>query len=49
MGKPVLCLFRRSSGRALSAMIAGSDGVTVREYERAEELDRIFEEFFGGA
>jgi 2'-deoxynucleoside 5'-phosphate N-hydrolase len=48
-GKPVLCLFRRSSGRALSAMIAGSAWVSLREYERAEELDKIFEEFFGEA
>lgn len=48
-GRPALCLFRRSSGRALSAMIAGSGGVTVREYESASELDEIFGEFFGAA
>ena len=47
-GKPVLCLFRRSTGRALSAMIAGSDRLTLREYEGAKELDEIFREFFGG-
>jgi len=29
-GKPILCLFRKSSGRALSAMIAGSGGVKAR-------------------
>ena len=46
-GKPILCLFRRSSGRALSAMIAGSDGVTLRDYESAADLGEIFNEFFG--
>lgn len=44
-GKPVLCLFRPREGRALSAMIAGSSGVTVREYQNAEELKRIFDQF----
>jgi nucleoside 2-deoxyribosyltransferase len=47
-GKPVLCLFRPSEGRALSAMIAGAQGVTVREYNSPDELQHIFEEFFGG-
>ncbi len=46
-GKPVLCLFRPQSGRALSAMIAGSPGVSVREYQRSEELREAFDEFFG--
>src|SRR5712691_5745332 len=29
----ILCLFRPSAGRALSALIAGSDRVAVREYK----------------
>lgn len=33
MGKPILCLFRPSSGRTLSAMIGGSPGATILEYE----------------
>jgi 2'-deoxynucleoside 5'-phosphate N-hydrolase len=45
-GKPILCLFRRSSGRTLSAMIAGSDGVKLREYESVADLGEIFREFF---
>jgi nucleoside 2-deoxyribosyltransferase len=45
-GRPTLCLFRPGSGRALSAMIAGSQGVIVREYESAAELKPIFDEFF---
>lgn len=48
-GTPVLCLFRPASGRVLSAMIAGSSGVKVREYESMVELKNIFDEFFGGA
>lgn len=45
-GTPVLCLFRPRSGRALSAMIAGSSGVKVLEYESVAELKSVFEEFF---
>jgi 2'-deoxynucleoside 5'-phosphate N-hydrolase len=48
-GTPVLCLFRPASGRKLSAMIAGSPGVTVREYSGAAELKEVFEEFFRAA
>ena len=45
-GIPVLCLFRPSAGRALSALIAGSSRVTVREYQSAADLDEIFDDFF---
>jgi nucleoside 2-deoxyribosyltransferase len=45
-GLRVLCLFRPYSGRALSALIAGSDRVTVREYQDASQTKRIFDEFF---
>ena len=45
-GKPVLCLFRPNNRGALSAMIAGSDGVIVREYESLSELTTIFTGFF---
>ena len=46
-GKPVLCLYRPDESRALSAMVAGSDRVLVREYAGASELKDIFDEFFG--
>jgi nucleoside 2-deoxyribosyltransferase len=46
-GKPILCLFRPGAGRALSAMIAGSEAVTVCMYESVAELEGIFGEFFG--
>jgi hypothetical protein len=45
-GLRVLCLFRPSSGRALSALIAGSSRVTVREYQNAAEVAEIFADFF---
>jgi hypothetical protein len=44
-GMPVLCLFRPDGERALSAMIAGSGAVTLREYRTTAELKNIFDEF----
>ncbi|MEQ2256837.1 2'-deoxynucleoside 5'-phosphate N-hydrolase 1 [Ilyodon furcidens] len=46
--KKILCLFRPSSGRTLSAMIRGAaDGerFLVRDYSE-DELEKILEEFF---
>ncbi|KAF1373349.1 hypothetical protein PFLUV_G00259630 [Perca fluviatilis] len=48
MKKKILCLFRPSSGRRLSAMIRGAeDGemFTVKDY-REEEVEKVLEEFF---
>jgi hypothetical protein len=45
-GTPVLCLYRPSAGRSLSAMIAGSSGVTLKEYQEPTELNEIFEQYF---
>jgi hypothetical protein len=44
-GKPVLVLFRSSSGRKLSAMIAGSPVVQLVEYETADELEPVIQAF----
>ncbi|MEP6913606.1 MAG: nucleoside 2-deoxyribosyltransferase [bacterium] len=44
-GKPVLCLYRRTKGRSLSAMISGSRAVTLKEYQSSTELPEIFEQF----
>jgi len=41
-GKQVLCLYRPSEDRSLSAMIAGSDKVTVETYSSVDEVDAIF-------
>ncbi len=46
MGKPVLCLYDARSDRALSAMIAGSNKVTLKTYAQKEEIKDILEEFF---
>jgi len=45
-GLRVLCLFRPDSCRALSALIAGDDQVTVRQYQTPDEAKQIFERFF---
>ena len=44
-GKPVLCLYRPAEGRSLSAMISGSNAVTLKEYQSPTELPEIFERF----
>jgi hypothetical protein len=38
----VLCLYRPSESRSLSAMIAGSNKVVVETYSSVEDLDAIF-------
>jgi len=43
-GKPVLCLYRPAEGRSLSAMIAGSDAVTLKQHQDPTELKAIFEQ-----
>jgi len=45
MGKPVLCLFNGGEGQALSAMIAGSKDVEVREYGHGQVLKDIVTTF----
>jgi hypothetical protein len=41
-GIQVLCLYRPSETRSLSAMIAGCDKVTVETYRSVDEVDGIF-------
>jgi 2'-deoxynucleoside 5'-phosphate N-hydrolase len=48
-GKRVLCLFRPVRGRLLSALVAGSVAVTVREYQSVAEAEEILREFFGSS
>ena len=45
-GLPVLCLFRPSAGRRLSAMIAGDPAVVCRFYEDPAEAAEHLAEFF---
>ena len=46
-GIQVLCLYRPSESRSLSAMIAGSNKVTVETYRSIDEVDAIFARHFG--
>lgn len=48
LGKPVLCLHRRS-GQRLSAMLAGNPALHCATYENVEELKPIVERFLGEA
>lgn len=45
MGKPVLCLYRPSEGRRLSAMIAGNPRFRIHEYSEARELGAVLADF----
>lgn len=45
LGKRILCLFRPSSGRSLSAMISGAEELEVVEYDNLEEATTAIEEF----
>jgi len=44
--KPILALYRPDSDQRLSAMLRGSDGVTVEEYHDPTALEPVFESFF---
>jgi len=43
LGKPVLCLHRRGTGRRLSAMLAGNPALRCETYDSVEELGPILE------
>jgi hypothetical protein len=45
-GKRILCLFRPSSNKRLSAMILGSDNIEVKEYQTIAEAGEILKDFF---
>jgi hypothetical protein len=42
-GMPVLCLYRPSQDRKLSAMIAGCKALTLHEYASPDELTGVFD------
>jgi 2'-deoxynucleoside 5'-phosphate N-hydrolase len=46
LGKAILCLFRESAGKNLSAMIAGNKKIKTAYYENLEEIPKILERFF---
>lgn len=45
LGKPILALFRPSSGRKLSAMVGGSPHLKLVEYEKPQDLDSVLKRF----
>ncbi len=45
-GTPVLCLYRETEGKLLSAMIVGNKKLTLRSYETLEDFQAILQEFF---
>jgi len=44
--KPTLCLFRDTSERKLSAMIAGNEKMNIGRYRTLEEAKKLIENFF---
>jgi 2'-deoxynucleoside 5'-phosphate N-hydrolase len=44
--KPILCLYRPSINKKLSAMIAGCAGVVTKEYRTFDEAAKHIDEFF---
>ena len=47
-GKPVICLFRKSSGKFLSAMIAGNTNLEIVYYDQPEEAFQQLDSFLAG-
>ena len=45
-GKRIICLYRPSSDRKLSGMIAGSPGVVIHEYSTPSDLSSVFKKLF---
>ena len=45
-GKRILCLFRPSSGRRLSAMIASCPGLSLENYETISDVESILKGWF---
>ena len=46
MGKQILCLYRPSEGKRLSAMVAGNDYVQVEEYHTLADVIELFSGYF---
>jgi nucleoside 2-deoxyribosyltransferase len=42
MNKPIICLYRKTEGKRLSAMISGNSNVRIFEYSSLEDLVNIF-------
>jgi len=45
LGKPLLCLYSHDAKHSLSAMISGSEALTIEKYNTPEQAGVILEEF----
>jgi len=46
MGKQILCLYRPSEGKRLSAMVAGNNYVQIEEYQTLKDVVELFSGYF---
>lgn len=46
LGKPILGLFRRQTGRRVSPMIAGAGQIEIKHYNTLDEVHQIIQAFF---
>ena len=46
LNKGVLCLYRETPEKSLSAMVQGNKAFIVKKYKTVDDLPEIFEEFF---
>ncbi|HSU27556.1 MAG TPA: nucleoside 2-deoxyribosyltransferase [Chitinophagaceae bacterium] len=49
LNKPVICLFRQSSGKKLSAMIAGNTSIKILYYNSLTEVQSVLSDYFNVA
>jgi 2'-deoxynucleoside 5'-phosphate N-hydrolase len=45
MGKPILCLYRATEGKRLSAMVAGNAYIVNETYQDTKEVESLIEAF----
>lgn len=44
--EPILCLYRQTKNKKLSAMIAGNPHLVVKKYKTMREVEKILDSFF---
>jgi nucleoside 2-deoxyribosyltransferase len=48
MNKPIICLYRKTEGKKLSAMLSGNSHISVFEYSSVEEAEKIIKNELSG-
>ncbi|MES2622888.1 MAG: nucleoside 2-deoxyribosyltransferase [Patescibacteria group bacterium] len=46
LGKPVLCLYRETEGKRLSAMVSGNSYFKIETYQTLDDISRILATYF---